>query len=59
VDGDNPVMGNAYQSGGTAGSGGRGPEGGLIPTTPYLASQTPQHMMGSETPHVYGSMTPR
>jgi hypothetical protein len=52
-------MGNAYQSGGTAGSGGRGPEGGLIPTTPYLASQTPQHMMGSETPHVYGSMTPR
>lgn len=52
-------MGDSYQEGGRGG-GTRGPDGGLIPSTPFLASQTPQHLAGSETPSLMlGNMTPK
>ena len=55
VDGDRPAMGDSYLAGGAS----RGPGGGLIPSTPFLTAQTPQHLSGSETPSLYGNMTPK
>ena len=54
VDGDMPTLGDTYQPGRDGGVG-----GGLIPTTPFLTAQTPQHFAGSETPGLYGGMTPK
>lgn len=55
MDGDKPTMGDSYMAGGRDGG------AGLIPSTPFLAAQTPQHLSGNETPGMFGSgnMTPR